>query len=170
MFQLMISALAQSHCLLYHCTCVYMTSKKKVWWLLISQLTFYCTGLEGSIWANCSQCIVVLWSFTCIHIQPTSDVHEAYLCKWWQNGTRCRDGVKVLWCHSLHAPVSWRKPFCDFHNYVTKFTEGVWTLANEGSYPRSEPRSKAAWFSSVLHYIHHDFVTLIVRDVMSALS
>ena len=22
------------------------------------------------------------------------------LCKWWQNGTRCRDGVKVLWCHS----------------------------------------------------------------------
>ena len=23
-----------------------------------------------------------------------------YLCKWWQNGTRCREGVKVLWCHS----------------------------------------------------------------------
>ena len=25
---------------------------------------------------------------------------KAYLCKWWQNGTRCRDGVKVLWCRS----------------------------------------------------------------------
>ena len=23
--------------------------------------------------------------------------HKAYLCKWWQNGTRCRDGVKVLY-------------------------------------------------------------------------
>ena len=23
----------------------------------------------------------------------------AYLCKWQQNGTRCRDGGKVLWCH-----------------------------------------------------------------------
>ena len=26
--------------------------------------------------------------------------HKSYLCKRWQNGTRCRDGVKVLWCHS----------------------------------------------------------------------
>ena len=26
--------------------------------------------------------------------------HKAYLCKWWQSGTKCRDGVKVLWCHS----------------------------------------------------------------------
>ena len=33
--------------------------------------------------------------------QPFStNKHKAYLCKWWQNGTRCRDGVKVLWCHS----------------------------------------------------------------------
>ena len=31
----------------------------------------------------------------------TTNKHKAYLCKWWQNGTRCRDGVKVLWCHSL---------------------------------------------------------------------
>ena len=31
---------------------------------------------------------------------PTTNKHKAYLCKWWQNGTRCRDGVKVLWCHS----------------------------------------------------------------------
>ena len=31
---------------------------------------------------------------------PTTDKHKAYLCKWWQSGTRCRDGVKVLWCHS----------------------------------------------------------------------
>ena len=23
---------------------------------------------------------------------------QAYLCKWQQNGTRCRNGVKVLWC------------------------------------------------------------------------
>ena len=42
----------------------------------------------------------------------------------WQNGTRCRDGVKVLWCHShlvwlvlrlpsLHALVFLQKTFCD---------------------------------------------------------
>ena len=32
---------------------------------------------------------------------PTTNKHKAsYLCKWWQNGTRCRDGGKVLWCHS----------------------------------------------------------------------
>ena len=32
----------------------------------------------------------------------TTNKHKAYsyFCKWWQNGTRCRDGVKVLWCHS----------------------------------------------------------------------
>jgi len=29
----------------------------------------------------------------------TTNKHTAYLCKWRQNGTRCRDGVKVLWCH-----------------------------------------------------------------------
>ena len=31
---------------------------------------------------------------------PTTNKHKACLCKWWQNGTRRRDGVKVLWCHS----------------------------------------------------------------------
>jgi len=30
----------------------------------------------------------------------TTNKHKAYLCNWQQNGTRCRDGVKVLWCHS----------------------------------------------------------------------
>ena len=41
-----------------------------------------------------------------------------------QNGTRCRDGIKVLWCHSelvwlvlrllsLHALVFLQKTFCD---------------------------------------------------------
>ena len=29
----------------------------------------------------------------------TTSKHKAYLYKWWQNSTRCRDGVKVLWCH-----------------------------------------------------------------------
>ena len=28
----------------------------------------------------------------------TTNKHIAYF-KWQQNGTRCRDGVKVLWCH-----------------------------------------------------------------------
>jgi len=23
----------------------------------------------------------------------TTNKHKAYLCKWWQNGTRCGDGV-----------------------------------------------------------------------------
>ena len=47
---------------------------------------------------------------------------NTYLCKRWQNGTRCRDGVKVLWCHShlvglvfrvasLHALVFIQKTF-----------------------------------------------------------
>jgi len=40
----------------------------------------------------------------------------------WQNGTRCRDGVKVLWCHwfpsslrlpSIHVLVFIQKIFCD---------------------------------------------------------
>ena len=31
---------------------------------------------------------------------PLQKKHKSYLCKRWQNGTRCRDGVKVLWCHS----------------------------------------------------------------------
>ena len=30
----------------------------------------------------------------------TQQAHKAYLCKWRKNGTRHRDGVKVLWCHS----------------------------------------------------------------------
>ena len=29
------------------------------------------------------------------------------------HGTRCRDGVKVLWCPSLHALVFLQKTFCD---------------------------------------------------------
>ena len=35
----------------------------------------------------------------CLSICPsvTSNKHKAYLRKWWQNGTRCRDGVKVFW-------------------------------------------------------------------------
>ena len=31
---------------------------------------------------------------------PTTKKHKSYLWKQWQNGTRCRDGMKVLWCHS----------------------------------------------------------------------
>ena len=33
----------------------------------------------------------------CINLANTKHV---YLCKWQQNGTRCRDGVKVSWYHS----------------------------------------------------------------------
>ena len=44
----------------------------------------------------------------------------------WQNDTRCRDGVKVLWCHSdlvwlvpsLQAPVFIL--FCDFKTLLVK--------------------------------------------------
>ena len=31
---------------------------------------------------------------------PTTNKHKVCLYKWWPNGTRCRDGVKALWCHS----------------------------------------------------------------------
>ena len=30
----------------------------------------------------------------------TTNKHKAHLSKWRQNGTRCKDGVQVLWCHS----------------------------------------------------------------------
>ena len=59
----------------------------------------------------------------------------------WQNGTRCRDGVKVLWCHShlvwlvlrlpsLHALVFLQKTFCDlflllFFFFVLSFRNGI---------------------------------------------
>ena len=51
----------------------------------------------------------------CFHKIPSLhkkiNKHKEYLFKWWQNGTRCRDGVKVLWIQfgcflrlpSLHA-------------------------------------------------------------------
>ena len=59
----------------------------------------------------------------------------------WQNGTRCRDGVKVLWCHShlvwlvfeasipVHALVFLQKTLCDlflffFFFFVLSFRNG----------------------------------------------
>ena len=35
-----------------------------------------------------------------IHINRLSACREFCSVHGWQNGTRCRDGVKVLWCHS----------------------------------------------------------------------
>ena len=60
-------------------------------------------------------------------MHPITKKHKSYLCKRWQNGTRCRDGVKVLWCHShlvwlvlrlpsLHALVFIPKTFCDLYS------------------------------------------------------
>ena len=60
----------------------------------------------------------------------------------WQNGTRCRDGVIVLWCHShlvwlvyeasipIHALVFLQKTFCDlflllFFFFVLSFRNGI---------------------------------------------
>ena len=58
----------------------------------------------------------------------------------WQNGTRCRDGVKVLWCHSnlvwlvfeAYIPTALvfpQKTFCDlflffFFFFVLSFRNG----------------------------------------------
>ena len=55
----------------------------------------------------------------------------------WQNGTRCRDGVKVLWCHShlvwlvfeASIPIFFQKTFCDlflllFFFFVLSFRNG----------------------------------------------
>ena len=56
-------------------------------------------------------------SLTCT--QLTNTKHS------WQNGTRCRDGVKLLWCHShlvwlvfegCMRLFSFRKLFCDLYN------------------------------------------------------
>ena len=44
------------------------------------------------------------WTETCkahnvIDTEVAHNKHKAYLYKWRHDGTRCRDGVKVLWCH-----------------------------------------------------------------------
>ena len=52
------------------------------------------TTLQG-LMQNTVICVVA-----CLPQPFSTNKHKAYLCKWWQNGTRCRDGVKVLWCHS----------------------------------------------------------------------
>ena len=52
--------------------------------------------------------VFVSWRTLSMHIKmhytPTplqkKQKHKAYLRKRCQNGTRCRDGVKVLWCQS----------------------------------------------------------------------
>ena len=84
---------------------------------------------------------------------PTTNKHKAYLCKWWQNGTRCRDGVKVLWCHShlvwlilmlpsLHALVFLQKTFvtcmciCGCPVQKSKIFLSYITIASPHSYPR----------------------------------
>ena len=57
----------------------------------------------------------------------------------WQNGTRCRDGVKVLWCHShlvwlvfegfipIHALVFLQKTFWDLlPSEIVHHTSFLW--------------------------------------------
>ena len=44
----------------------------------------------------------------------TTKTHKSSLCKRWQNDTRCRDVVKMLWCHSLVG-------FLGFHPYMCMF-------------------------------------------------
>ena len=63
---------------------------------------------------------------TAFHVQDNPLLHTTNMHKHsWQNGTRCRDGVKVLWCHShligwflrvpsLHVLVCVLLTFCDF--------------------------------------------------------
>ena len=55
----------------------------------------------------------------------TTNKHKAYLCKWWQNGTRCRDGVKVLWCHSHLVWLVFEAfiPTCAFLRLCTQFPD-----------------------------------------------
>ena len=61
---------------------------------------------RGSCSRRCNERMCVN---TCINISlvmaqgscPSSDViYRLFLCHSWQNGTRCRDGVDVLWCRS----------------------------------------------------------------------
>ena len=73
----------------------------------------------------------------------TTNKHKAYLCKWWQNGTRCRDGVKVLRCHShlvwlvfeVSIPsymrlFSFRKLFVNYPSIVHGCMTGLATYAS----------------------------------------
>ena len=70
-----------------------------------------------------------LWPPLSPHIWCTTVHHDMESCckteSSWQNVTRCRDGVKVLWCHShlvrlvsrvqsLHVLVFVQTTFCDF--------------------------------------------------------
>ena len=56
------------------------------------------------IMACVASCMVVKYShnYVLLHAfhNPSLQTNTKHICKWRQNGTRCRDGVKVLWCHS----------------------------------------------------------------------
>ena len=67
-----------------------------------------------------STCTPITTGPTAFHNPPlhTTNKTKAYLCKWQLNGTRCRDGVKVLWCDShllrlYMCLLSFKKLFCD---------------------------------------------------------
>ena len=64
----------------------------------------FMTKLEVMVEKAVSECkhVVLMGDFNVNLLRTSSQVEHllAYLCKWQQNGTRCRDGVKVLWCHS----------------------------------------------------------------------
>ena len=66
----------------------------------------------------------------------------------WQNGTRCRDGVKLLWCHShlvwlvfegsiptctcFHSENFFVTCFCSFFFFVLLFRNGKREVTWEG--------------------------------------
>ena len=62
---------------------------------MLSIATIHCSNPQHNL---LSMHIKTHYTSTTTH--PTTKKHKAYLCKQWQNGTSCRDGVKVLWCHS----------------------------------------------------------------------
>ena len=78
--------------------------------------------------------------------------HIAYLCKWWQNGTRCRDGVKVLWCHWFPSSLV---GFLGFHPYMACFSfrklfVTCWTAVRHNARYRSSTNNRLTFFQKVL--------------------
>ena len=112
--------------------------------------------IRGSIWKNQQPTTVFLHDAKNPSLHTTNK-HIAYLCKWWQNGTRCRDGVKVLWCHWFPSSLV---GFLGFHPYMACFPSEnfLWlvgqrwdtTHATEAPPTIDLPSSRKCWCSPMV--------------------
>ena len=55
-----------------------------------------------------------------IHLSTTKPTEYEAGRDSWRNGTRCRDGVDVLWCHSHLVWLVFRVPAVHAHVFIQK--------------------------------------------------